>query len=97
MPQETHRGTLLDQLLEANKRAGSNLGAARALGAKLFGAQPEAAVDSMPEMSANSLLARLNQTLAEIEEELHRQHDALGSLNAPPAMNQLNQQRAVGY
>lgn len=88
------RQSLIDTLIEANKRAVSALDGARLLGGKLFGPSPMETAAGTPEMSVQSLAGRLIGTLCDLEHELGRQNNAVGEINAPPS---LQQGRAVGY
>jgi hypothetical protein len=87
------RQPLIDVLLEANKRAHTNLVAMRDLTGKLFGPRPEETTAAMPEMSVAGLAGRLVQMAAEMEEDLSRLHTAVGDINVA----QGQQGRAVSY
>ena len=87
---------LIALLIEANKRVEGALHSARAVSGKLFGASPEETVGSMPEISVSGLAHRLVTTIIALDDELARQHNALGTLDAAP--QQAGQQgRAVSY
>jgi hypothetical protein len=79
--------------MEANKRASNALIAAREVSAKLFGPRPEESVANMPEMCVSGLTARLISTLTDLEDELGRQHSAIGEVNQPGQV----QGRAASY
>jgi hypothetical protein len=88
------KDTLMNALLEANKRLSIVVIEQKRLSGKLFGLGPqETGNESNPEISVASLTQRLTRSIGELEAELGRQHTGLGELASPVSQ----QVRAVNY
>ncbi len=83
--------TIISLLVMANKRAQSILNDTVRLSSKLHGPRPVGeGKDTANDESVQGMLRRLNSTLSEIEGELDRHHNTIGSAKPEPP-------KAVGY